>query len=138
MADEKEIAYWDWRSEDPPCMGIQIQSPEGIVYPLEEQLTLIDTGYSGGILLPKQIYRRLHLHKWEYPDPEIYIMANEKEIKTIQARGYIIVPRLSSELIEVKIDTPKEEDTKDILLGCEFIRQFKLLLNGLNGKVCII
>lgn len=138
MADEEEIS---WPYTDKPYLGIRLKTASGEEYPLiNEEMVMIDTGYTGEIILPKDIYERLSLSMWEEPEPEEFILGDGSSMYLIAAHGYILITRLRSEPFCVRVHRAYEEekDTDEIIIGVGFVKRFKLLLDGPANKVCIL
>lgn len=57
MADKEEIS---WPYNLHPYLGVRLRTASGEEYPLiDKKRVMIDTGYSGEILLPKDLYEEL-------------------------------------------------------------------------------
>ena len=101
---------------------------------------MIDTGYSGEVLLPKSLYEKLGFNKWEEPELEEFELGDGSSMQVIAASGYVLIPKLHPEPFSVRVHRPYEEeiDTDEIIIGVEFIKRFKLLLDGPSAKVRIL
>lgn len=138
MADKDEIS---WPYDHHPYLGIRLKTPSGEEYPLtNEELGMVDTGYSGGILLPRYLYEELGFNMWEEPELQEVTVADGGSGYMIVARGYILVPKLRSEPFPVRVNAwhGEEKDTDEILIGVKFIKRFKLLLDGPANKMRIL
>jgi predicted aspartyl protease len=131
----KEPVCWD--SEDLFAIGIQIRTFAGMIYPDNEELIQLDTGYDGELLLPSKLYRSLALYQWEYPEEywPVGKTVSGEIIELILAKGQVLIPRWNVAL-EVFIET--FEGNEEFLLGRSFIRKFKVLLDGPGNQVCLI
>lgn len=149
MANDEKMTCWPYQYQVHPYIDIRIRNFIGDEYPIEEEESvLVDTGYSGEILLPKRIYDDLKLMKWEEPELVEFELANtnKKPTNFIVSNGLVIIPKLSflklREFYPIKIHRFKEEDadTDEIIIGAKFIKNFKILLNGHIDppQICIL
>ena len=138
MADKEEIS---WPYNLHPYLGVRLRTASGEEYPLiDEKRVMIDTGYSGEILLPKDLYEELSFNMWEEPEPDEFKLGDGSSIYLIASHGYILIPKLCSESFPVRVHRvyPEEKDTDQIMIGVKFIKKFKLLLDGPANKVCVL
>jgi predicted aspartyl protease len=139
MANKEEEISWPYT--DSPYLEIRLRSVSEEEYPLNDgELVMIDTGFSEDILVPISIYKHLMLDKWEEPDEGMLILADKSIMLTRIAKGYILIPKFSSGLFEVRVHGAykKEQDTAEIVIGLGFIKKFKLLLDGPSSKLYIL
>ena len=139
MANKEEEISWPYT--DSPYLEIRLRSVSEEEYPLNDgELVMIDTGFSEDILVPISIYKHLMLDKWEEPDEGMLILADKSIMLTRIAKGYILIPKFSSGLFEVRVHCAykKEQDTAEIVIGLGFIKKFKLLLDGPSSKLYIL
>lgn len=138
MADEEEIS---WPYDDFAYLGIRLGTVSGKEYPsINEELVMIDTGYSGEVLLPRHLYGELGFDMWEEPEPDEFKLGDESSMYLIAAKGYILIPELHLGPFPVRVHKAYEEkqDTNKIIIGVNLIKRFKLLLDGPATKVCIL
>jgi hypothetical protein len=85
MANEEEVT---WPYTNAPYLGIRLKNPSGLEYPLDgEELVMIDTGFSGEILLPKSVYEDLEFNMWEEPEPDEFVLGDGRTVYLIAAHG---------------------------------------------------
>ena len=139
MANETEEISWAYKDKH-PHMGIRLVSPGDIEYPVgTEELVLLDTGWSGGIVLPIRIYEQLELQRWEKPDIVPYELADGSDMNMYEAEGFLFVPKLNNRYeVAFYRSVDKGQDSNEILLGIDFINNFKLLLDGPAQKLSVI
>lgn len=138
MADKDEIS---WPYNHHPGLGIRLRTPSGEEYPsVNEDMVMVDTGYSGEIFLPRDLYQSLGFNMWEDPELEPVGVADGTSGHMIVSHGYILIPKLRSEPFPVRVHTwyEEEKDIDTVLIGIEFIKTFKLLFDGPGNKVCIL
>lgn len=138
MADKEEIS---WPYTPHPCLGMRLKTASGEEYPvIDEKLVMIDTGYSGEVLLPRDLYEGLKLNMWEEPEPDEFELGDGSTVFMKVAHGYILIPKLRSDSFSVRIHSMDEEgkDTSEIIIGTKFIKRFKLLLDGPANRVCVL
>ncbi len=138
MADKEEIS---WPYNLHPCLGVRLKTASGEEYPLtDEKLVMVDTGYSGEVLLPRNLYQDLGFNMWEEPEPDRFILGDGSSVSMIAARGHLLVPKLRSEPFPVRIHRilGENQDTNEIIIGVRFIKRFELLLDGPANKVSIL
>ena len=139
MANEEEI---NWPYTDSPYLGIRLRTPSGREHPLvnEEELVMIDTGYTGEVFLPKDLYEELGFSLWEEPEPDEFILGDGSKMHLIASLGYILIPKLDFAPFPVRVHRAykEEQDTDRIIIGTQFIKRFKLLLDGPTNKVRIL
>ncbi|MGC9445322.1 MAG: hypothetical protein ACP5E9_10425 [Candidatus Methanospirareceae archaeon] len=101
---------------------------------------MIDTAYDGEIKLPRNIYYTLGFNKWEDPEPDTFEVADCSTIEMNTAKGFILIPKLSSDPYTVKVHSVSDDnlDTPEILIGATFIKRFRLLLDGQAEKACLL
>lgn len=138
MADKEEIG---WPYTDHPSLGVRLRTTFGQEYPLtDEELVMVDTGYSGEIVIPRRLYQMLGFQMWEEPEFQSFTVADGGELQMRVSHGYIVMPKLERALFSVEVHTcVKEEiDFDEIIIGVKFIKRFKLLLDGPANKVRIL
>jgi predicted aspartyl protease len=139
MADEEEII---WSYDNHPYLGVRLKTYAGREYPStnNEDQVMIDTGYSGEILLPIKIYIGLGFNDWEEPIVDDFELVDKTEIKLKVANGLILIPKLNNQPFPVRVHSASDEkqDTEEIIIGVKFIKKFKLLLDGPADKVSIL
>jgi len=138
MADKEEIG---WPYHIHPSLGVRLRTAFGQEYPLtDEELVMVDTGYSGEIGIPRRLYQKLGFHMWEEPEFQRFTVADGREQQMRVSHGYILMPKLDRAPFSVQVHTwVKEEiDFGEIVIGVKFIKRFKLLLDGPANKVRIL
>jgi len=134
----KEIS---WTYEDNhPHIEIRIRTVNGKEYPVAgELLVLLDTGYSGGVILPIKTFENLELGLWENPNPRIFEQVDGTDLPMREADGFIFIPKLNKQF-KVKLYAPenKDQDSNEILLGIDFMNNLKLILNGPDRILCVV
>lgn len=94
MARKAKEISWDYPNEH-PHIGVRLKSFSNIEYPQGgELLVLLDTAWSGGVVLPIAIYDELELKRWEKPDQAEFTVANGNKLLMFQSRGILYVPKL--------------------------------------------
>lgn len=138
MADEEEVS---WPYTNAPYLGIRLRSLSGLEYPLdEEELVMIDTGFSGEILLPKSIYEDLGFNMWEEPEPDEFVLGDGGIVYLIAAHGDILIPKIHLAPFSIRVHRiyEEEKDADEIIIGVKFAKRFRLLLDGPGNKVRVL
>ena len=135
MARKAKEISWDYPNEH-PHIGIRLKSFSDIEYPEDDELLVfLDTGWSGGVVLPIDIYDKLELGRWEEPDQVKFTVANGNELAMLQSKGILHVPKLKKGFkVKFLRSVESDEDTDEIIIGIDCINIFKLLLDGPNKK----
>lgn len=142
MANEIAISWpYQGSSGNTPYMDIRLKSPSGEIYPNDDEppiSALIDTGYDGEIFIPKPVYDALNFDFSEAPSELLYVASGER-IEVHIGYGFIIIPGLDPfNEFEIKMQCFFDNGTGDILIGNEFIKKFKILLDGPSNQTSII
>ena len=138
MADKEEIG---WPYTHHPSLGVRLRTTFGQEYPLtDEELVMVDTGYSGEIAIPRRLYQMLGFHMWEEPEFQRFTVADGRDLQMRVSHGYILMPKLDRAPFSVEVHTwvKEERDFDEIIIGVKFIKRFKLLLDGPANKVRIL
>lgn len=139
MANETEEISWTYNNNH-PYMGIRLKTFDGNEHPIDgEELVLLDTGFSGGIILPIKIYNQLKLQNWENPEPLEFELTDGKVLEMLEADGYIFVPKLKKQFdIKFYRSADETQDGCEIVLGINFINNFRLLLDGPSKTLSVL
>ncbi len=124
-----KFKYSDQYSPPAPVLHVGIETLNGIRHDLE---LVIDTGFSGGVLLPMETYLELGLSKWEVEDVYYGILPTGRNISLYTAISYIIVGKYRF-LIHVHTSPLINKS----LAGRELLNRLRLILDGPNKTVYI-
>lgn len=121
--------------EDSAIVPLRIlNSLLGIAYPPEGLIgAVLDTGFTGFLLVPGRVFRELHLHELKTTNVKA-VLADENEILLKAAPGSISIPAIdftSDGLIET---APK---IKELLIGMRGLRGLRAAVNGCQQRVSL-
>lgn len=135
MADTTQRLCWP--SPDYYVIGIQVKNFKGQLHAGTETPVMLDTGYDGELLLPYDLYERLELGAWQYPEKywSVGLTASGERLIMPLSRARLIVSQWKREF-EVLVDT--FPGNAEFLVGRAFMRRFKFELDGPNGQTCLI
>jgi hypothetical protein len=135
MANAETLVCWD--SEDRFAIGVRLKTLNGYSLAETEQLVELDSGYTGELLVPWNMYVDLELYVWESPEEEwsLGISVSNEYFEMPSSQALLSIPRLGQEL-EVSIDT--FEGNEQFLIGRAFIRRYKILFDGPGNRVCFV
>lgn len=119
-----------------PHIEIRLISPDGMEWPNDgtDDLAVVDTGFTGEILISTTLYDMLELNKWENI-PNRHSTADGRCVETLISNGSILIPKLHLEPFNVEIITMEGRKNGPILIGAKFLRKFQLLLDGPSTKL---
>ena len=95
----------------------------------------LDTGYDGSLLLPLHVFYELRLNEFEIPR-KYWATAETVTGKKIILRTAIAEVQVGSLRFETEIET--YEGNNLFLAGLGLIDEVKILLNGVEKRLCII
>lgn len=135
MADDVRLICWS--TPDRLGFGIQLSNLAGQIHSKTEEFVQIDTGYSEELLIPDELFDRLRLEYWQFPDstaPQGTTVTGQV-IKFIEAPINVIVPK-TGEQRRVTVQT--FAGNKRFLIGRKFLRNFKIILDGPGSQTCLL
>ncbi len=88
-------------------------------------LAIIDTGYDGFAIVPQEIFKKLQLNELEQYTRNL-ILPTGKLIESTGSYARIVIPELKT-FKDGFVETTDGVD--EIVLGTEFLREFKLILD---------
>lgn len=97
----------------------------------------IDTGYDGGLLVPFELYAELGLFKWERPE-EDWALGETVAGQTVvlpAADAEVLIPALG---IAIPVMVETFWDNQAFLVGLQFMRRYKWLLDGPADRTCLL
>jgi hypothetical protein len=125
-----------WTSEDGYAIQIRLQDPAG--KPITDEILVeLDTGYSGDLLVPWEVYMTAELFGWELPESEwkLGIMLSGQWVDMPQSEATIEIPALN-QAFPVRVDTFTENT--EFLIGRNFLKNHRVLLDGPGHQVCFL
>jgi hypothetical protein len=135
MADGVRLVCWP--TPDRVAIGIQLRNLLGQSHHETEDLIQLDTGYSGDILIPFDLFVRLKFHLWSLSH-QVSSQGSTiigQIIQFIEAEAEIFVPQ-TGQSFPVIVQT--FADNTRFLIGRNFLRQLKVLLDGPGGQTCLL
>jgi len=135
MADRSGLTCWD--APDRLVMGVLVKTFDGLMHTEDKDLIQLDTGYSGEVLLPYDLYLQMEFRRWQYPREwwPAGTTASGQRLELIVSRGLVAVPALGQQF-EVLVDT--FVNNTRFLIGRAFLRRFQILLDGPSRQVCLL
>lgn len=140
MASKTPVSWPYHGPFNQPHIEIRIKTLNDKIYPTLEDdpfPVLVDTGYTGELLIPKPIFKLLELDKADSPQSDNLTVADGGSQEAVVVYGFMMIPKLSNEF-EIKIHCFINSESNDIIIGHGFIQRFKLLLNGPQKELSII
>ena len=135
MADVVRLTCWP--SPDRLALGIQLRNLAGQLHSETEELTQIDTGYSGDLLVPFPLFVHLNLHLWSLPhqvSPQGTTVTGEI-IQFIEAEAEVVIPQ-AGQHFAVIVQTFLGNGR--FLIGRNLLRHLKVLLDGPGSQTCLL
>ncbi|PSN99787.1 hypothetical protein B9Q05_11320 [Candidatus Marsarchaeota G2 archaeon ECH_B_1] len=93
---------------------------------------LVDTGFSGGVLIPFWMFERMSLLSYLTPDEYYAVMADTRKIRLYTATGVLT---LRSKKHTVNTHSSPYIDKK--IVGRDFLKRFLLTLNGPKSELIV-
>ena len=125
-----------WISEGGYAIQIRLKDPAG--QPITDEILVeLDTGYSGDLLVPWDVYLEAELFGWELPEAEwkLGVMLSGQWVDMPQSEATLEIPRLN-QAYPVRVDT--FEANTEFLIGRNFLKNHRILLDGPGGQVCFL
>jgi hypothetical protein len=125
-----------WTSEAGYAIPIRLKDPLG--KPISEEIFVeLDTGYSGDLLVPWEIYLQAELFGWELPEDQwkLGVMLSGAWVDMPQSEATLEIAGLDQPF-SVQVDT--FEGNTEFLIGRNFLKQHRVLLDGPGHQVCFI
>ncbi|MFQ5342111.1 MAG: hypothetical protein ACE5F6_11255 [Anaerolineae bacterium] len=135
QTQDQELTCWD--NPTSFVVGLQLRTRDGLVYPPDELRVTIDTGYDGGLLVPFELYAELGLFKWERPE-EDWALGETVAGQTVvlpAADAEVLIPALG---IAIPVMVETFWDNQAFLVGLQFMRRYKWLLDGPADRTCLL
>jgi predicted aspartyl protease len=135
MADVVQLACWP--SPDRLAIGIQLRNLSGQSHHETEELIQLDTGYSGDILIPFDLFVSLNLHLWSLSH-QVSSQGSTitgQIIQFTEAEAEIIIPK-TGQSFPVIVQT--FANNTRFLIGRNFLRHLKVLLDGPGDQTCLL
>jgi len=99
-----------------------------------ELAALVDTGFDGEVLIPKDIYDRLNLKAFEFSSGVVSIAetAAGEHLELLSASGSI---KISGHDVISIITIDSHEKCKEVIVGRQFLESYHTLLKGPEKKL---
>ncbi len=135
MADIVRLVCWP--SPDRLTIGIQLRNLLGQSHQETEELIQLDTGYSGDILIPFDLFVSLNLHLWSlsHQASSHGSTITGQIIQFVEAEAEIVIPQ-TGHVYPVIVQT--FADNTRFLIGRNFLRHLKVLLDGPGRQTCLL
>ncbi len=98
-----------------------------------ELLAVLDTGYTGFLLLPEAMFRRLRFHELRVARVK-GVLADGREVPLMGAYGSIAIPEINF-LEDGLIETNPE--VREVLLGMEGLRELRAEIDGCLQRLSV-
>jgi predicted aspartyl protease len=128
MADDLRLICWE--TPDRLAFGIQVSNPVEQVEGDDEILVQLDTGYSGELLMPYDLFTRLALNQWRLPSSVNATTVTGETIQLFEAHAQVIIPKIQE---RQRIIAQTFQGSTRFLIGRAFLRRSRVLLDGPNG-----
>jgi clan AA aspartic protease len=101
-----------------------------------ELTALVDTGYDGEILIPKDIYYKLNLKAFEYSSDLLNFAetASGEHLELQSANGSIKIK--GADLLTI-VTVDSHEKCKEVIIGRKFLESYHTLLKGPEKELAI-
>ncbi|MBI3913621.1 MAG: hypothetical protein HY327_05480 [Chloroflexi bacterium] len=133
MADDIRLICW--ATPDRLAIGILVKNPSSQPRGETEELVQLDTGYSGELLVPYDLFETLNLRHWRLPQPAQATTVTGQVIHLLEAHAGVIIPKTGE---EYRVVVQTFAGNTRFLIGRAFLRRFKVLLDGPSGRTCLM
>ncbi len=129
----ESLECWPWLDESRPGMPVTLSTLNGQRV-ISNQMTPIDTGFAGAMLLPRETFTLFE--KAELPETESRIyrtLIGPVPMRT--ARALLKLPH--DDELEILVDTPKFGVGRS-LIGLKLLTRVEMLLSGRRSETCLL